>query len=125
MRLSRVYDDDGEPLGYGLVSGVALLNNTDQRAAFERLPPVFRFKEAKLTYGKASQPTTDFLQNCVAAGILRKTAKRYEKIAQQTKDQITGSGGPAPEPELNQEISALLDNGPCRTVEEGSQSASV
>jgi hypothetical protein len=91
LRLARVHDEDGEPLGYDRLSGVALLGNSEQQAAFNKLPPAFRFTGAKHSYGKASQPTTDFLNKCISAGILRKTPNGYEKIDQVIQE--SGSGG--------------------------------
>ena len=81
IRIARVMDDDGEPCGYDQLSGAKLLGNEDQQQAFGRLPERFRFKEAKRIYGKADQATTDFLNKCIAAGILRKVTKgKYEKL---------------------------------------------
>jgi AAA domain-containing protein len=79
--LARVSDEDGDPLGYRRLTGVALLFNGDQEAAFAKLPDSFRFKEGQKVYGKAGQPTTDFLNKCIAAGIVRKLPNRqgYEK----------------------------------------------
>jgi hypothetical protein len=81
-RLVRVLDDDGEPQGFRQIAGIELLGNHEQRAAYERLPERFRFKEAVTAYGRTDQPTADFLGNCITAGILRKLEGRsgYEKI---------------------------------------------
>ena len=79
--LARVSDEDGDPLGYRRLTGAALLFNGDQEAAFAKLPESFRFKEGQRVYGKGAQPTIDFLNKCIAAGIVRKLPKRegYEK----------------------------------------------
>jgi len=81
-RLVRVVDDEGEPQGFRQIAGIELLGNPEQRAAYERLPEQFRFKEAIAAYGKSDQPTADFLGNCITAGILCKLEGRngYEKI---------------------------------------------
>ena len=65
----------------GNCAGLSCSNSADQRAAFGVLPSSFRFKDAAAVYGRADQATTDFLNNCMAAGILRKLAGRngYEK----------------------------------------------
>lgn len=80
VHLTRVLDEDGEPLAYRRVSGPELLP-VEQRSAYERLPEVFRFKEARQVYGKGPQATTDWLAKCQAATILRHDKGRgvYEK----------------------------------------------
>jgi hypothetical protein len=81
LHLGRVFDQEGEAVGYRKVSGIQLLCNSEQEAAFATLADRFAFKDAKRTYGKADQPTTDFLKKCIAKGILRKVAKgQYEKV---------------------------------------------
>jgi len=52
MRLARAHDDDGEPIGYTKLSGVALIGNPEQQAAYGKLADEFRFTEAKHSYGK-------------------------------------------------------------------------
>ena len=81
MYLARNFDEEGNPLGYRSMTGLELMFNQDQEAAFQRLPERFTFKEAKTTYGRADQATNDFLQKCIRVGILRKPAKgTYEKV---------------------------------------------
>ena len=78
--LERVFDDDGQPIGYRPLEGVEFLNKS-QQAAFEKLPLAFSFKEAKTIYGKQDQATVDFLGKCTRFGILRKPSKGwYEKV---------------------------------------------
>jgi len=80
MHLTRVYGDDGEPLGYRRLSGVQLLCNPLQEAAFLKLPGRFGFKDAMRAYGRKDQATSDFLKKSIALGILRKPAHGvYEK----------------------------------------------
>jgi hypothetical protein len=80
--IARVYDDEGEPLGYKKVSGSMLLFNPEQEEKFNKLPNDFRFKEAKQVYGKGDQATTDFLKKCINVGILKKHGKgRYVKAS--------------------------------------------
>jgi len=87
IRLGRAYGDDGEPLGYVEVTGVALLN-AEQQEAFGKLPStMFRHKDAKLVYGKGPQATTDFLNKCISCGILTKANGLYQKITIQETDQ--------------------------------------
>jgi hypothetical protein len=82
MRLSRVLDDDGEPVGYNRVGGAQLLAaNPEQQEAFKRLPDRFQFRQAMEIYGKQNQATRDFLRKCISAGLLRQPGKGcYEKI---------------------------------------------
>jgi AAA domain len=80
--LARVFDpEDGEPLGYRQMAGADLLFNVDQENCFGGLPPSFTFKEAKHSYGRADQPTRDFLKKCMGIGILNQPAKgHYQKV---------------------------------------------
>ena len=45
--ISRIRDDDGEPLGYERLSGPKLLFNPEQEKAYQTLPLNFRFKDAQ------------------------------------------------------------------------------
>ncbi len=81
QRVVRVLDDDGEPQGFRALSGVEMLNNSEQQAAFARLAARFSFKEAKAVYGKGDQATSDFLKKCIGANILNNPRKGwYEKV---------------------------------------------
>lgn len=80
--LERVLDDDQQAVGYSRLTGVVeLLGNEGQEKALSALPDAFSFKEAKLTYNRGNQATTDFLGKCIQLGLIRKLAKgRYEKV---------------------------------------------
>ena len=78
--LSRVLDESGEPTGYKTVTGARLLFNDEREAAFAKLPPNFRFKDARQAYAKGDQATADFLKKCISLGILRKVNRAYEKL---------------------------------------------
>lgn len=80
--LSRCTDEEGEPLGYEVVTGSKLLFNKEQQATLAKLPQAFRFKDAQQTYGKGAQATTDFLNKCIGLGLIRKLGKKagYEKL---------------------------------------------
>ncbi len=80
MYLARLLDQEGEPLGYEPMSGASLLFNDEQEQAYRRLPTVFRFKDARLIYGRGAQATADFLHKCISAGIVRKEGKEYRKL---------------------------------------------
>jgi AAA domain len=86
--LARCFDDEGQPIGYRMLSGVELLCNTDQQQAFAKLPDSFTFKEAKLVYGRQDQATSDFLEKCIRLDILSRKGKgQYEKkIAKYTAE---------------------------------------
>lgn len=78
--LARVLDEDGDALGYELMSGESLLFNDDQQQAYRRLPTAFRFKDAQMTYGRRAQATVDFLQKCISVSIVRKEGREYRKL---------------------------------------------
>jgi hypothetical protein len=78
--LSRVLDEDDEPLGYDKLAGVSLLFNSEQEEAYQNLPAVFRFKEGQRIYCKGAQATTDFLKKCIGVGIMRKDGREYRKV---------------------------------------------
>ncbi len=80
LYLSRHCDENGEPLGYGVVSGARLLFNSEQEATLVKLDHTFRFKDAQQTYGKGAQATTDFLNKCNGLGLIRKIGRAYEKL---------------------------------------------
>jgi hypothetical protein len=77
----RCMDEFGEPLGYRPVTGANLIDNPEQRAAFERLPPEFSFSDAKRTYGRADDPTSKFLKKCESLGLIQRVRRgRYRKV---------------------------------------------
>jgi hypothetical protein len=80
--LERVLDGDQQAVGYSRLTGVVeLLGNKDQESALSVLPDAFSFKEAKFTYSRGNQATTDFLGKCIQLGLIRKPTKgRYEKV---------------------------------------------
>jgi hypothetical protein len=81
LYIAREFDGRGEPKGYSGLTGPDLLFNVRQQTAYEKLPVRFRFKEARLTYGKGDQATDDFLKKCVALKIIQRTDSGYEKFA--------------------------------------------
>lgn len=78
--LTRVLDEDDEPLGYDKLAGVNLLFNPEQEEAYRNLPQTFRFKDARRLYGKGPQATTDLLKKCIGTGIMRKDGREYRKV---------------------------------------------
>jgi hypothetical protein len=69
--IERVLGEDGFPIGYRRITGVALLGSVDQQTAFAKLPPRFTFKEAMRIYDRTDKPTREWLLKCIGAGILR------------------------------------------------------
>jgi len=78
--VSRVLDEDDEPLGYDKLTGAGLLFNLEQEEAYRRFPPAVRFKEAQKLYGRGAQATSDFLKKCGSLGIMRKDGRDYRKV---------------------------------------------
>jgi hypothetical protein len=81
MFVRRVLGADGRPVGYARAGGVSLLTNPGHAGAYQRLPPRFRFTEAKRIYGKLDSATANFLRACESAGILKKVGEWYEKVS--------------------------------------------
>ncbi len=80
--VERVVGEDGEPCGYERIVGCHLLGNPEQEGAFGRLPERFTFKEAKSTYAKTDNPTSQWLKKCEAFGLIRKPRRgQYEKVS--------------------------------------------
>jgi hypothetical protein len=78
--LSRILDEDDEPIGYQKLTGVDMLWNDSQITAYHKLPITFRFKDAKTIYGREDQATSDFLNKCISLGIMRKDEHGYRKV---------------------------------------------
>jgi hypothetical protein len=79
--LERICDDYGDPVGYRSIVGVELLGDEHQKAAFNRLPHQFSFKEAKRTYDKTDDPTRKWLVKCIAAGLMKQVGRgAYERL---------------------------------------------
>jgi hypothetical protein len=75
-----VFDEDGEPVGYRPLTGIALLS-PQRREAFEKLPSEFSFKEAKAALNRGDASTDNFLQASIQGGVLKKFRKgRYGKV---------------------------------------------
>ena len=81
MYLARDLDENGDPRGYRRLTGSKLLFDVHQEKTYDSLPKDFAFKLAMATYGKADQPTANFLQRCIAVGLLRRPGRnQYQKI---------------------------------------------
>lgn len=77
--LERVFDE-GEPAGYRHLTGAGLLS-PERRAALEKLPSEFSFKEAKAALGRSDDPTNKFLAECRQLGLVEKRGRGlYRKV---------------------------------------------
>jgi putative DNA primase/helicase len=96
LHIGRVFDDDGEPLGYTRITGEAFLS-VEQRAVLSALPSQFRFTHAKTKYAKGSEATQGLLQKCISLGLVRKNmvAGLYEKT-QEIATHNSQNDGPIP-----------------------------
>jgi hypothetical protein len=85
--VERISDDEGEPQGYRLLTGVELLGNEVQKDKFKALPRRFTFKQAKQIYGRADDPTRKWLLKCVSLGLIGQTGRGlYERLGQPSGD---------------------------------------
>jgi AAA domain len=78
--ISRVLDEDDEPIGYEKLTGASLLFNPEQEQAYMKLPTSVRFKDAQRIYGKGPQATVGWLKKCIGIGIMRKDGPEYRKV---------------------------------------------
>jgi hypothetical protein len=82
--LARATDDNDEAIGYRRLTGPELLFNEYQKTVLDTLPHQFTFKQAKGAYGRADQPTSNFLQHCINLELIRNPGRgQYEKTLQQ------------------------------------------
>jgi AAA domain-containing protein len=80
--LERVRDEEGEPVGYRQLTGIAFLND-DRRAAFEKLPIEFSTGQAKATLDRGDDPTNKFLLECKELGLIEKLRRgQWKKLPQ-------------------------------------------
>jgi hypothetical protein len=81
--LDRVFDGDGDPMGYQHLTGVALLSS-DQQQAYAKLPippTEFTFKDAKQALGQGDNRTGEFLSKGRLVGVIEKLGKnRYRRV---------------------------------------------
>jgi len=80
MDLARVSGEDGNPIGYRLMTGVDLLS-ADDRHVYENLPDRLRFRDVKARMaGNSDSNVKRFLDRCAALELLRKDALEYVKV---------------------------------------------
>jgi hypothetical protein len=82
MIVERVFDNNGEPIGYRRKTGAALLKNAHQQQALESLPlsEPFSFTEAKRIYGRSDQATIDWLRKCQGLGLVERFGNLYRRV---------------------------------------------
>lgn len=81
LDLVRVAGDDGTPIGYRVLTGIEHLSS-EQRAAYDKLPTKFRFKEIHTALGgKSDSNASNFAKKCVSLEILKKEGKHYVKAS--------------------------------------------
>lgn len=86
IQIARVYDAEGEPIGYRRLIGVDLLPQ-EQRVAYSQVPDEFTFTQAAKAIGKGPKTVAEWLRAWQSAGVLDKTGKakskdvRYRKVA--------------------------------------------
>jgi hypothetical protein len=91
--VKRKLEADGKtPLAYEQVSDAGLLFNPEQEDAFKKLPNEFTFKVAVHTYGKADQPTKNWLEKCIDIGLLQQPVQRGPYFKTQAGSGVTGVG---------------------------------
>jgi hypothetical protein len=81
FHLAREYDDDGEPDGYRMLSGVEHLNGP-YRAAYHALPDQFRFKDIKTGFGgKSASNANAMREECLNLRLIEKMENGlYKKV---------------------------------------------
>src|SRR6185503_10055548 len=80
MDLARTVDEDGNPIGYRLLTGIDQLN-PDDRAVYGRLQEQFRFKDVQREFGgKSASNPRRFLAKGMSVGIIVKDGLAYRKV---------------------------------------------
>jgi hypothetical protein len=85
MLVERMYDEDGEPVGYQHLKGARLLAQ-DKRVVYDDLPEVFCTADAKAVrrhhgLGDGNDPTNKFLSECKQLQIVENVGRgRWRKI---------------------------------------------
>jgi hypothetical protein len=90
LHIVREFNDDGEPDGYRMLSGVEHLPS-QYRKVFDPLPDRYRFKQVKSALGgTSSSNAVAMIRQCLALGIAKKVEDGwYEKV------RPAGPDGPA------------------------------
>jgi hypothetical protein len=78
MQIARASDEDGNPMGYELLTGIEMLNARD-REIFNRLPARFHMREIKTAFEGSGSNAVRFKDKCLSIKILRKNGSEYAK----------------------------------------------
>lgn len=82
MLLERVYDEDGNPLGYRQLTGIGLLSD-DRRKVFETLSTEFATGDARKALNRGDEATDNFLKECTRLRLIEKVRRgRWKKLPQ-------------------------------------------
>jgi hypothetical protein len=92
LDLGREIDDEGNPLGYKLLTGAEHLSVSD-RGVFEALPVRFRFKDVTERMGgnSGSNPAR-LLKKCESLNIVHREGKEYVKTALKNMERVERVG---------------------------------
>jgi hypothetical protein len=84
IQIARVYDDEGEPIGYRKLTGVGLLP-AEQRDVYAELPEEFKFNQAVKASGKGPKTVAEWLRAWQSAGVVKKFGEAKSKKARYVK----------------------------------------
>ncbi len=76
--VNRMFNRDGDPIGYERLSDIALMSGEYQQL-YNNLPASFRYQEAETLTGKRGGSLAHFLRKCQSLGVLRKDQGVYSK----------------------------------------------
>jgi hypothetical protein len=84
IQIARVYDDEGDPIGYRKLTGVGLLPS-EQRDVFAELPDEFKFSQAVKASSKGPKTVAEWLRGWQSAGVVKKFGEEKSKKARYVK----------------------------------------
>jgi hypothetical protein len=101
LYIGRVYDENGDPIGYQRLTGIKLLP-PDQQNIFGQLPDPFTNTQLATASGKNPKTVSEWLRNWRAAGVIQKDGQhkqtRYKKLADASNTPRVKSKPPRREP---------------------------
>jgi hypothetical protein len=90
IQIARMYDDEGEAVGYRHLIGVNLLPS-EQRSVVAKLPDEFTFTQAVDASGKGPKTVAEWLRGWRGAGVVEKRGKAKSKHSRYVKLQPTSA----------------------------------
>ena len=110
--IARVYDDEGEAIGWKRLSGVALVSTVDgERDKFVSLPDEFTFKQVEAKAGNPKKAAA-WLQAWQGFGVIRKEGKTKSKHAHYVKTPDGKTIPKAPIKTADQKFNEWLEKAP-------------